>query len=256
MTDIDLHFARLQDTTCTDKGWDTVCTGMNQDCYWNSSCKTGDQSWGYAQSAMTACHGWGSQRIPLSPCANPRLDRDNISCSRTQADPIGITGGLFCGPENINLDNPRNGDKFLIGVNHYGGAPATKPHVNIYCNGQRVLSVGYNPATGQTMFPVLRQPGGDSTGDFWNVAMVTTNVTGGNLTSCDVATIPSHHADPTRDGAGASASDGTGICVESRMNGSTPPFSYTSHRFVDTGSAQTGLAQGAQPATAADFCKH
>ncbi len=253
MTDIDLHFARLQGATCTEKGWDTACTGEAQDCYWRN-CDSGDQGWGYSASASNTCHGWGSKRSALANCDNPRLDRDNISCDRSQADPIS-TGTAFCGPENINLDNPRDGDKFVIGVNHFSGAPATKPHVNIYCNGQRVLSAGYNPATGQTMFPVLRQGGQDTSGDFWNVATVTARVNGGNLTSCDVESIPSHHADPQRDGMGAMAGAGNSICVESKANMSTPAFSYTSHRFVDTGSAQ-GLAQGSQPTTAAQFCKH
>ena len=47
-------------------------------------------------------------------------------------------------------------------MNHYdnnSGTSSAKPHVNVYCNGARVLSVGYNPATGQTQFPLLNTPG-------------------------------------------------------------------------------------------------
>jgi hypothetical protein len=61
--------------------------------------------------------------------------------------------------------------------------------------------------------------------------------------------VPNHHSDPTRDGAG------TALCVDSTMNASSPAFSYTSHAFVDDGSAQ-GLDAGTQPVSAAEFCKH
>lgn len=257
--DIDLHFARLQGPTCASKGWDTICATDRQDCYY-LNCDDSDLGWGYAMSPSAACHGWSSKRDPLADCDNPRLDSDNITCDRAQSDPLASGfSSAFCGPENINLDNPRDGDKFVVGVNHYqtdlGASPLAKPHVNLYCNGQRVLSVGYNPATGQTQFPLLRTGGMDTTGDFWTAAVITARVSGTSLTSCDVETVPSHHADATRDGPGATPDAGTDICVDSRTNMSTPPFNYTSHRFVDTGSAQ-GLVQGTQPATAAQFCKH
>jgi hypothetical protein len=218
--------------------------------------------WGYAGTAnMGACHGWGSRRGAGAGCDNPRLDRDNITCDHSESDP---QGGAFCGPENINLDNPKDADKFVVGVNHYanhGGTANAKPHVNIYCNGSRVLSIGYNPAAGQTQFPLLKMGGNDSSGDFWTAAVVTSHVAGGNLTSCDVATVPSHHADPSRDGMGATAGAGTDLCVDSQSNMSTPMFNYTSHMFVDSGSQQ-GIAAGSQPTLvvgalpAAQFCKH
>lgn len=257
--DIDLHFARLQGTSCATKGWDAVCSATGQDCYY-ANCDAMDLGWGYTVSPTGACHGWGSKRAASAGCDNPRLDRDNITCDRGVNNPLDdnpFTGG-FCGPENINLDNPKDTDKFVIGVNHYGnsgGSANAKPHVNVYCNGARVLSVGYNPATGQTQFPLLKVPGADATGDFWTAAVITAHVAGTSLTSCDVETVPSHHADPGRDGMGATAGAGNAICVDSQTNMSMPAFNYTSHRFVDNGSAQ-GLTQGAQPTTAAQFCKH
>lgn len=259
VNDVDLHFARLQGTTCPDAGWDRTCqpATQNQDCYY-LNCDFGDLGWGYAMSPMSACKGWGSKRASLANCDNPRLDQDNISCDRTESDPIDPNDN-FCGPENINLDNPRNGDRFVVGVNHFqtdvGGNPNAKPHVNLYCNGQRVLSVGYNPASGQTQFPLLRTPGRDTTGDFWTAAVITARLDGGMLTSCDVETVPSHHADPTRDGPGATPTAGNALCVDSQTNMSMPAFSYTSHRFVDPGSAQ-GIPAGSIPMTAAQFCKH
>ena len=246
--DIDLHFARLQGTTCTTHGWNTTCMNGNssvEDCYWSSASgcpnSNANPGWGYANSAATACQGWSSKRT--AACTNPRLDRDNISCDRGQADP---TNTSFCGPENINLDNPVNSDTFVVGVNHFGnnsGTANAKPHVNLYCNGERVVSVGYNPATGQTAFPLLTTQGGDSTGDFWTVATIRANVVGGNLTSCTVTTVPSRTANATRDGPGAPGND---ICVD---------HAYATKNFVDNGTGQ-GLTQGAKPTTAVQWCKH
>jgi hypothetical protein len=256
--DIDLHFARLQGTTCSTKGWDQTCNAGEQDCYYLNCQDTvfgPPPAWGYADSATTACHGWGSKRDPTSACTNPREDHDNVTCDPTVSDPTDVSN--FCGPENINLDNPVDGDKFIVGVNHYGnhmGTSNAKPHVNLYCNGARVLSIGYNPAT-QAQWPLLKQPGDDSTGDFWEAAVITSHVSGGMLSSCDVETVPSHHADQTRDGPAASAGAGNALCVESQTNMSSPMFNYTSHQFVDTGSAQ-GAAAGSQPTTPAGFCKH
>jgi hypothetical protein len=251
--DIDLHFARLQDVSgCARQGWNDTCAvgaGL-QDCYYapGSGCTSDSTSapgWGYPSSQASACLGWSSKRSATGSqgCTNPRLDRDNIRCDRGIADP---TSPTFCGPENINLDNPRNGDRFVVGVNHYqnvGGTSNARPHVNLYCNGERVLSVGYNPATGQTSFPLLLTPGADESGDFWTVATIKANVSGGQLTSCDVATVPSRAADPQRDGPG---SPGNAICVDSN---------YASSAFVDASTGQ-GLPAGAQPMTPTQWCKH
>jgi hypothetical protein len=247
--DVDLHFARLQDVTCTSNGWDGTCS--NQDCYYANE----SPNWGYASSPDSACRGWSSRRT--GACTNPRLDADNVSCSRTISDPA---AGNFCGPENINIDNPKDGDRFVVGVNYFTGRgtpPRSHPHVNIYCNGKRVLSAGYNPVTGQVNFPVLLKSGGDSSGDFWTVATVQTTVdTSGNLVSCNVETIPSRHADPTRDGPSPTGT-GADFCVDSTTNATPAPntFNYSSHRFVDSNSSQ-GLAAGAIPQTREQWCKH
>ncbi len=256
--DIDLHFARLQGTTCTTQGWDTTCP--KQDCYYNADvagCNgAGSPDWGYADSANSACQGWSSRRGGF-PCRNPRLDRDTVKCDRAQSDPTNTT--LYCGPENINLDNPKDQDRFAVGVTHwenYKNSSRSHPHVNVYCNGRRVLSVGYNPATGQTKFPQLDHPGHDQTGDFWSVATIKANVTGGDLTSCDVAVVPSRHADTTRDGPVSRVGNGNSICVDSIDNASPAPnqYSYTSHKFVER-TAQ-GAPIGSAPTAAEQLCKH
>jgi hypothetical protein len=270
--DIDLHFARLQGVSCGAKGWGSTCPEGTtyEDCWWSggSGCRDGgNPGWGYADSALTACHGWASKRIS-GACTNPRLDRDNITCDpavddpNNPGDPTAYANG-FCGPENINLDNPKDGDGFVVGVNHYGntsGSPNARPHVNLYCNGARVLSVGYNPLTGQTQFPLLTTPGRDVTGDFWTAATVFAHVDGnGNLTSCTVSSIPSHHADPTRDGPTASLppNDTTGLCVDSTSNQTPAPYqySYLNHAFIDHPALQNGAA-GTLPVSPGDFCKH
>ena len=262
--DIDIHFARLQGTTCTTHGWDDMCPtgGTYQDCWYDDSsgCRdfsTTGPSWGYADSAQTACIGWGSERSApdgvnyTQGCTNPRLDRDNITCDPTVEDPTNTgggdelsSGGGFCGPENINLDNPKNGDQFVVGVNDYdthGGTAHAHTHVNIYCNGVRVVSVGYDPltATSAGTGPVLETPGQELTGDWWEVATVKWDTSAAQ--GCDVGSVGSTSPDPARDGTG-----NTAVCVDSHATGAPKP--YKNHEFIE--------ATGAQPTTASGFCKH
>ena len=275
--DIDLHFARLQGVTCPTKGWDSTCPQGNtyEDCWYSSSSGCRDNStngpgWGYADSAQSACVGWSSRRHAKDNifypqgCTNPRLDKDNITCDPTSDDPTSgaVSGPDFCGPENINLDNPNDGDAFVVGVNHYGnhgGTSDAKSHVNLYCNGVRVLSAGYNPLAAMSGFPVLKSSGADSSGDLWTAATIKAHVAGGQLTSCDVFPIPSHHADPTRDGPAAqpAPNDTAQACVDSRSNASPAPnqYSYGTHAFVDHTALQ-GTANGSIPGTPAGYCKH
>jgi hypothetical protein len=270
--DVDLHFARLQDVTCPTKGWDSTCPqgSTYEDCWWLylSGCRdksTAGPGWGYPDSPTTACLGWSSARNPVDNvkyfvgCSNPRLDKDDVMCDRSIDDPTATGQNQFCGPENINLDNPRDGDAFVIGVNEYWGntlaSPKAHPHVNLYCNGERVLSAGYNPLTGQTQYPLLDIGGSDMTGDYWAVGTIKAHVSAGQLTSCDVTTVPSHHADQTRDGVTAPTSKGNDVCVDSTMSAANPAYSYTSHAFLEHQALQGGT-NGGIPATAAGFCKH
>jgi hypothetical protein len=233
----------LQGVSCGQQGWSNSCN--HQDCFWApaSGCPSNaTPNWGYADSPDTACRGWSSKRT--STCTNPRLDRDNVICNPAVIDPTNVN---YCGPENINLDNPNDGDRFVVGVNHYGNTHGTtnaKPHVNLYCNGARILSVGYNPAVGQTAFPLLDTPGRELSGDFWTVATLTAHVSGGTLSKCDIETLPSKVSDPVREGP-AGANGGNAICVD---------HSYASKAFVDT-AGQTAPA-GSVPTAAAQWCKH
>jgi hypothetical protein len=207
--DLDLHVAKVNgfDTTCVNTtGWSDGCP--DEDCYYGNCKYSGSGPQWYADSPATACVGWGS--LATGPtCTNPRLDRDLIDCDRSVTNPNDSTSfGGYCGPENINIDLPVDGDKFAVAVKYYGGTPASRTHVNIYCNGVRVVSTGYNPVNGND-FPKLLQEGGDSTGDMWKVGMITAHVSGGMLTSCDVTTTQSQLPHVASDGSNAYCVDST-----------------------------------------------
>ncbi len=82
---------------------------------------------------------------------------------------------------------------------------------------------------------------------------MTAHVARGQLTSCDVVTVPSHHVDPVRDGPAMTS--GNQICVDSQSSHAIPPYNYGSHDFVENQPLQGG-ANGALPITAGAFCKH
>jgi hypothetical protein len=228
-TDLDLHVSRLQGASCAGKhGWFDACgkAPSSDDCYYqcDSGCRTGNTGfcvgtpspkpgWGYAPSGNESCHGWGSLREPGQSCDNPRLDRDNLGCNTNIIDPTAYGGfdnplADFCGPENINLDNPNAGDQFLVGVHYYGGDAPTHPHVNIYCNGERKLALGYDPTTTPpTMLPVLstsfspQQSGMGPqyyNGDMWETARVTWSGAAGD--PCLIEPVPSKTPKAAKDG--------------------------------------------------------
>jgi hypothetical protein len=249
--DVDLHFARLQRPTNCTHGWFETCTDdeNRDDCYYNnnSGCRgfaTNPSPWGYARSPDTACHGWSSSRT--AACDNPRLDIDNITCDPKVADPMDIDGSLFtggfCTPENINLDNPKNGDKFVIGAQLYsGGTPPPHPHVNVYCNGERRLAFGFDPtAVPRRDFPVLRVDGTDITGDIWEVATVEAKVTGTMLTDCVITPIHSRNPKADKDGS-------KDFCVDTNPQNAAGLSGANLWKFA---------TNGAYPATADAFCWH
>ena len=116
-------------------GWteDTACFfGNCQTAGYNNSSYAHPwdvEDWGYAETNSTT--------------PNPRLDIDNIH-------DVGK-------PENINLDNPKNGDTFRVLVRlypwsieddsseQYGGNVNTHPVVNVYCGGTLKATYGVSP---------------------------------------------------------------------------------------------------------------
>ena len=120
--DVDLHLAKVGVTTI----WASQGNAGSA-CYYGN-CKSGANSldWGYPNTANYDTNGnWKNMH-------NPRLDIDNIEKS-------GI-------PENINLDNPNDGDTFRIGVNYYSSKTiVTHPVVNVYCGGTLKATFGVEP---------------------------------------------------------------------------------------------------------------
>lgn len=249
--DVDLHFARLQSPdACTapsgggsaNHGWFQTCREdpSADDCYY-LNCKT-PMNWSYADSPTTACHGWGSRRGAAATCANPRLDFDNVDCDLTIRNPNGLFGipEGFCGAENTNIDNPRNGDRFAVGAHAYSTSGVVQPHVNIYCNGERRLSVGYLP--GGQAFPKLLEPGAQFGGDFWEVAIVEAVVDGsGQLTDCKIDPVPSLAPKNDKDGSAQ-------LCVD------TDP--KNSGQNATDNRSWSFTPSGGFPATASALCWH
>jgi hypothetical protein len=164
--DLDLHLLRR------DMGG-SWCQST-ADCYY-SNCDAGSWgmgSWGYSSSPLAVCQGGpeGADWISRGSCENPRLDIDNF----LQTD----TGK----PENINVDQPRDGESFRVMAHYYSGpAHEPSPLVNIYCNGHRLATYGEAPSlvTGFT------DSSSACMGATWRVADVITHINAGVL-DCEV----------------------------------------------------------------------
>ena len=145
-TDVDLHLHRAGN----ENDWFT-----DDDCYF-ANCKASSYTWGGTGPGTTwglpptedlsACedapHGHGDEWRELGVCYNPRLDVDIINCDPTVTD---ATEYNFCAPENINIDNPVQGDVYRVMVNYYSEhsySGETRPTVNIYCGGELRASFG------------------------------------------------------------------------------------------------------------------
>ncbi len=159
-----------------------VTTGNS--CNW-ANCAPGLRSslpradWGYANSPLSACDrgpagaGWTG----IGHCPNPRIDVDGHGSS---FEPL---HGFI---ENINADNPNDGQTFRVMV-HDCTSPPSNPVVNVYCGGFLRATIGAAPDT-------ITLPGGSScsadTDTVWRVADVTVHVdAAGVTTGCDVTPI-------------------------------------------------------------------
>jgi hypothetical protein len=132
-------------------------------------------SWGYANSPLDRCVDGpgGAVWRTLGACPNPRIDVDGHgSASEPRHGYI----------ENINADNPRDGQRFRVLVHDCAG-PATTPLVNVYCGGFLRATLGAAPET-------VTLPGGascSSNDTLWRVADVSVNVNAmGVTTGCAV----------------------------------------------------------------------
>ncbi len=156
--DLDLHLHRPGSTA----DW----CDMEDDCFY-ANCDDGDSPpWDYPDS---------TEGCPVreATCHNPRLDIDNIRGRD---------------PENINIDNPNEGDSFRIMVHEYSkafGVGATRPELRIYCGGFLAAELGVPPDTVS-----LRNGEPSCLGDTWRVADVEMHVdpeTGG--ATCDISVL-------------------------------------------------------------------
>ncbi len=161
------------------------------------------------------------------------------SADKTETNPnAGSLFKPFCGPENINLDNPGNGDQFAVGIRFYtkNSPAADNPivHVNLYCDGARVFAGGYDPVAGNN-YPQLITAGEDGNpapdagegGDMWKVALVTTTLSDAGADAsglgCQVLPTQSQVPDTTRDGPT------TAYCVDNAtLNGAYSQVTLTS----------------------------
>jgi hypothetical protein len=128
--------------------------------------------WGYADTPIGNCTGPGARGNFSGSCPNPRLDIDNI------------TEGSSFVPENINLDNPNDGDRFRVAVHHWSSETReTHPIVNVYCGG--TLKGSYGQAPDQVMG--FDEGGGrcPEAGDIWRVTDIMMEVNDqGETTGC------------------------------------------------------------------------
>ena len=125
-TDIDLHLGK---NGVTGAWGDIYHQTDDMACYYGN-CKydlSEGPDWGYEDTENYDQDGnKGMMR-------NPRLDMDNV-----------VSVGK---PENINLDNPKEGDTFRVLVHHYhvNTTFETHPVVNIYCGGTLKATYGVEP---------------------------------------------------------------------------------------------------------------
>jgi len=131
--------------------------------------------WGYEDTPIDRCANGplGDQWRDRGSCPNPRLDIDN----NLSGERIGV-------PENINVDDPRDGETFRVMVQNFSGTLAT-PVVNVYCGGRRVSTFGLPPDEVRG----FRGPDGNrSIGVMWRVADITVRVDPdtGETVGCDV----------------------------------------------------------------------
>ena len=141
--DVDLHLHRAGSTA----NW---CNSSDTCYYSNCTGVSNTVEWGYPDSTGLDCPGG------TGTCDNPRLDLDNISSFS---------------PENINLDNPRDGETFRVMSHMYSGSATTHPVITIYCGG--LVRAVFGEAPDRVTFT---SSGSSCGGNTWRVADVTMHV--------------------------------------------------------------------------------
>lgn len=186
--DLDLYLHTPRNTDPWFNNASTPLISVNQNsCNW-SNCEAvlrgglGRVEWGYARSPLSACENGphGPEWRTVGNCGNPRLDIDNN---------LSKASGV---PENINVDTPREGERFRVMVENFTGTSA-HPMVNVYCGGHLRATIGAAP---DVLPDFTGSSGSSSIGAMWRAAdiVVHTDSTGAT-TGCDVT--PLHPAGAT-----------------------------------------------------------
>ncbi len=130
--------------------------------------------WGYSRSPLSECIDGplGLAWRNLGYCNNPRLDVDNNTTMGRGR------------PENINIDAPREGERFRVMAHNFSG-PLAHPVVNIYCGGRRYGTYGAAPDRVEH-FEALA---GFGRGAVWRAVDVTTHVDARGAVTCDLAQV-------------------------------------------------------------------
>jgi hypothetical protein len=169
--DLDLHLA---------KQGATAAWGDARDCHYRTCIPQdlyGTGIWGHPNTPdLTSCLTGGPLDVvhrARGNCINPRLDLDN---QREMTRYV---------PENINLDAPRPGERFEIGVVHRSLAPRrTRALVNVYCGGALRSSFNLDESAG---FSDLA-----SATELWRVANIDIGSRAADLTTqCSVSPLTS-----------------------------------------------------------------
>ena len=141
-------------------------------------------NWGYADSPLNACNTPSFDGfLGVGRCPNPRAANDN-----NQSIATGTT-------ERMQLDNPRNAQRFRVMVQNFNNLPA-RPHVFVYCGGQQAASVDA-PSTPAN----FQINGGGVFGLMWRAADIVTQVDAAGKVSCSTVPVTERPAvtidDPT-----------------------------------------------------------
>lgn len=136
-------------------------------------------NWG-ANSPLDRCENGpgGSLWQSMGYCPNPRIDVDGHGFA---SEPL---HGFI---ENINMDNPQDGQLFRIMVQVCISSP-TNPVLNVYCGGFRRATIGADPDV--IMTPEAANTCSTNVGAVWRAADVRVEVdAAGVTTDCEVTPI-------------------------------------------------------------------
>lgn len=129
-------------------------------------------NWGYPESPVQACNTPSFQGfLGIGFCPNPRASEDN-----NQQIKAGTT-------ERIQLDNPRDGERFRVMAQNFDNHVA-KPRLFVYCSGLRAgaFEAPAMPAN-------FQGPSATGFGLMWRIVDITTKRDALGKTVCDVAPV-------------------------------------------------------------------